>query len=314
MAVFMFITLIHRNASGLPLIQQFIESLHWHHTALGRKRLTLKWAHKRERIGVSLCTQACADTFSAYRDNSCCLWMLLQPECMSGTYTILQGWARELEHGLSLLFKALRKYQQTMQSDLGYYKFLLQYENSVTTFGELCPSTCWNQLVPAVGIPKLPACRLLCFRSLCCWRTGDGSTRSCIFHTCCAHLCHPAYNVIQMELTEIKVLFLLPLISATIPTDFAETESALKWPHLQESSQMQHASGMTHRAIWTTFFLPPTAAASSSNADSSSDNKSPEERVFTTGKIRPAFQATHLAQCCCLLCPDRLHTHCNAGI
>lgn len=34
-----------------------------------------------------------------------------------------------------------------------------------------------------------------------------------------------------MELPGIKGLFLLPLITATIPTDFAEMESALKWPN-----------------------------------------------------------------------------------
>lgn len=49
-----------------------------------------------------------------------------------------------------------------------------------------------------------------------------------VFFMCCAHLCDLVYNIIQMELTGIKVLFLLPLITATIPADFAEMESALK--------------------------------------------------------------------------------------
>lgn len=96
------------------------------------------------------------------------------------------------------------------------------------------------------------------------------------------HICDTVYNVIQTELPGIKVLFLLLLINAKIPIDFAEIKSGLKWPSsdiCRDLPKRRGTFGTMRSPYGVASFLPPSAAARSCNADWSDDNKNGPNRA-----------------------------------
>lgn len=168
----------------------------------------------------------------------------------------------------------------------------------------------WNWW-PEIAAQTCLSAGSLWLQSHCCGREQVTAAYNPVFFTVSsAHLWHSVYNIIQTQLPGIKVLFLLLLINAKIPTDFAEIKSGLKWPTIDicENLPNRNTPLIQYAAPygWPSFRLPQQLPEAVMLTVVMTIKITPTEMVFIIGKIRPASQDTYLAYCCWLqyLHPD----------